>query len=61
VPGQQGSRRHDPTQPQVPRQQPGQGGEHCTVSPVGSRARDLPTQDHDLMGLTITDFFTSIT
>jgi hypothetical protein len=35
VPGQQRARRHDPVQPQAPGQQPCQGGEHGTVSPVG--------------------------
>jgi hypothetical protein len=37
APGQQGSGRHDPVQPQVPRRQPGQGGGHGTVSPVRPR------------------------
>jgi hypothetical protein len=32
-----------------PGQQRGQGGEDGTVSPVRSRARNLPTQDRDLM------------
>jgi len=36
-------------QPQAPGQQPGQGGEHGTVSPVRPRARDLPSQHRDLM------------
>jgi len=44
VPGQQCARRHDPVQPQAPRQHPGQGGEHGTVSPVRPRTRDLPAQ-----------------
>jgi hypothetical protein len=34
APGQQGARCHDPAQPQVPEQQPRQGGEHGTVSPA---------------------------
>jgi hypothetical protein len=49
VPGQQGSRSHDPVQPQPPGQQPRQGGEHGTVSPVRPRTRDLPPQDRDLV------------
>ena len=49
MPGQQGSRGHDPVQPTVPGQQPRQGGEHGTVSPVRPRARDLPTQHRDLV------------
>ena len=49
VPCQQGSGGHDPVQPQAPGQQPGQGGEHGTVSPVRPRARDLTVQDSDLM------------
>jgi hypothetical protein len=36
-------------QPQVSRQQPGQGGEHGTVSPVRPGAGDLPAQDSDLV------------
>jgi len=36
-------------QPQAPGQQPGQSGEHGTVSPVRPRARDLPPQHRDLM------------
>jgi len=34
VPGQQCARCHDPVQPQLPWQQPCQGGDHGTVSPV---------------------------
>ncbi len=49
VPGQQRGRGHDPVQPQVPRQQPGQCGEHGTVSPVRFRAGDLRAQHRDLM------------
>ena len=49
VPGQQGSRGHYPVQPQPTWQQPGQGGEHGTVSPVQPRAGDLTTKHHDLM------------
>jgi hypothetical protein len=49
VPGQQRARFHDPVQPQVPRQQPGQGGQHGTVSPARFRAGDLPAQHCDLM------------
>ena len=49
MPGQQGSRGHDPVQPQAPGQQPHQGGEYGTVSPVRPGARDLPAQDSDLM------------
>jgi hypothetical protein len=41
VPGQQGARGHDPVQPEVPGQQPGQRCEHGTVSPVRPRAGDL--------------------
>ena len=33
----------------VPGQQPGQGGEHGTVSPVRFRAGHLPAQDCDLV------------
>jgi hypothetical protein len=36
-------------QPQLPGQQPCQGGEHGTVSPVRLGARGLPPQDGDLM------------
>ena len=49
MPGQQSGRCDDPVQPQVPGQQPRQGGEHSTVSPPRLRARDLPTQDRDLV------------
>jgi hypothetical protein len=49
VPGQQGARCHDPVQPQVSGQQPGQRGEHGTVSPVRPRARGLTPQHRDLM------------
>jgi hypothetical protein len=35
-------------QPKAPGQVPGQGGEDSTVSPVRSRARDLPPQHEDL-------------
>ena len=49
VPAQQRARCHNPVQPQVPRQETGQGGEHGTVSPVRPRPRDLPAQDRDLM------------
>jgi hypothetical protein len=49
VPGQQRARCHDPVQPQVAGQQRGQGRERRTVSPVRPRARDLPTQDRDLV------------
>jgi hypothetical protein len=49
VPGQHGARGHDPVQPQAPGQQPGQGGDHGTVSPVRPRARNLPPQDRYLM------------
>jgi hypothetical protein len=49
VPGQQGARSHDPVQPQLPRQQPRQGGEHGTVSPVRPRPGNLTTQHRDLM------------
>jgi hypothetical protein len=40
---------HDPVQPQVPGQQPCQGREDGTVSPVRPRARDLPAQHSDLV------------
>jgi hypothetical protein len=36
-------------QPQVPGQQPRQGGEHGTVSPVRPGAGDLAVQDSDLV------------
>ena len=49
MPGQQGSRRHDPMQPLATGQQPGQGGEHGTVSPVRPRAGDLSAQHRHLM------------
>jgi hypothetical protein len=49
VPAQQGGRRHDPAQPQMPGQQPCQGGDHGTVSPVWFRAGELPAQDRDLV------------
>jgi hypothetical protein len=49
VPGQQRARRHDPVQPQAPRQHPGQGGEHRTVSRVWPWSGDLPPQHRDLM------------
>jgi hypothetical protein len=46
VPGEQGPGCHDPVQPQVPGQQPCQGGDH---GPVRLRAGDLAAQDRDLM------------
>jgi hypothetical protein len=49
VPGQQRARRHDAVQPQVPRQQPRQGGEDGAVSPIRPRPRDLPAQHSDLV------------
>ncbi len=49
MPGQQGARGHDPVQPQVPGQQPGQGSEHGAVSPVRPRTRDLTPQHRDLV------------
>ena len=49
VPGQQRARGHDPVQPQVPGQQPRQGGDHGTISPARPRARDLTAQHRDLM------------
>jgi hypothetical protein len=49
VPAEQGARRHDPVQPQVPGQQPRQSGDHRTVSPVRLGAGDLAAQDRDLM------------
>jgi len=49
MPGERGSRRHDPLQSLLPGQQPGQGGEHGTIRPARPRTRDLPTQDRDLM------------
>ena len=36
-------------QPQVPGQQPRQGGEHSTIRPARPRASDLPAQYRDLM------------
>ena len=49
VPGEQGAGCHDPVQPQVPGQQPRQGGYHGPVSPVRLRAGDLTAQDRDLV------------
>ena len=49
MPGQQGSRGHDPVQPKMPGQQPHQSREHGTVSPVRLRARDLPAQHRDFV------------
>jgi hypothetical protein len=49
VPGQQGAGRHEPVQPQVPGQQPRQGGDHGPVGPVRLRTGDLTAQDRDLM------------
>jgi len=49
VPGQVGTRGHDPVQPQVPGQQPRQGGNHWAVSPVRFLAVDLAAQDRDLV------------
>ncbi len=49
VPGQQGARGYDPVQPQAAGQQPGQGGEYGAVSPVWSRAGDLPPQHRDFV------------
>jgi hypothetical protein len=46
---QQGARGHDPVQPQAAGQQPRQGGKYGTVSPVRSRAGDLPPQRRDLV------------
>jgi hypothetical protein len=40
---------HDPVQPQAPGQQPRQGCEHGTISPVRPGACDLPAQDSDLV------------
>jgi hypothetical protein len=49
VPGQQRARCHEPVEPQATRQQPGQGSEHGTVSPVRPRADDLTPQHRDLV------------
>jgi hypothetical protein len=49
MPGQQRARGRDPVQPKVPGQQPGQGSEHGTISPVRLRADDLAPQDRDLV------------
>ncbi|HEX7164067.1 MAG TPA: hypothetical protein VF223_22860 [Trebonia sp.] len=49
MPGQQGARGHNPVHPRASGQQPRQGREHGAVSPVRSRARDLPPQDRDLV------------
>ena len=49
MPGQQRARGHDPVQPQPTGQQPGQGGEQRTVSPVQLRAGDLTTKHRDLV------------
>ena len=43
---------HDPVQPQAAGQQPRQGGKYGTVSPVRSRAGDLPPQHRDLVART---------
>jgi hypothetical protein len=37
------------SQPEVPGQQPRQGCDHCTVSPVRLRVGDLTAQDRDLV------------
>jgi pimeloyl-ACP methyl ester carboxylesterase len=49
VPGEQDPGCHDPVQPQVPGQQPYQGGDHGPVGPVGLQAGDLAAQDRGLM------------
>lgn len=49
MPGEQGGGCHDPVQPQVPGQQPCQGGNHGPVSPVRFRAGDLTAQYRDLL------------
>jgi hypothetical protein len=49
VPGEQGAGCHDPVQPQVPGQQPGERGDHGAVSPVRLRAGNLAAQDRDLV------------
>jgi hypothetical protein len=49
VPRQQRSRSHDPVQAEVSGQQPRQGRQHGTVSPVRLRAGHLPAQDCNLM------------
>jgi hypothetical protein len=49
VPGKQCGGCHDPVQPQVPGEQPGERGDHGPVGPVRFRAGDLAAQDCDLM------------
>jgi len=49
VPCQQRSRSHDPVQAEVSGQQPRQGRQHGTVSPVRLRAGYLPAQGCNLM------------
>jgi len=49
MPGEQGARRHDPVQPQMPGPQPRQSGDHRTVSPVRLRAGNLAAQHRDLV------------
>jgi len=39
----------DPVERQAPGQHPSKGSKHRTVSPVRSRAGDLPPQDRDLV------------
>jgi hypothetical protein len=36
-------------QPETGRQEPGQSGDHCAVSPVRPRAGNLTAQDEDLV------------
>ncbi len=49
VPGQQRGWCHDPVQPPVPGQHPGQGGQHGTASPVRLWPGNLPAQHGYLM------------
>jgi len=49
VPGEQGARCHEPVQPQVPGQQPGERGDHGPVGPVQLRTGDLAAQHGDLV------------
>jgi hypothetical protein len=49
VPAEQGARRHDSVQPQVPGEQSRECGDDGPVGPVRFREDDLTAQDGDLM------------
>jgi Winged helix-turn helix len=49
VPAQQRVRRHQPTHPQRPGKQPGQGSQHRTIGPAQLRPGVLPPQHRDLL------------